>query len=129
MYSEELVNKLNQKIAALEEEIKLYKMPDDELGALIDPKVFAARLTSLGWLFIEEKRPYIVTMQITKNDAYYTDKLFQATIPFSTRLGDYCWAMVYAAKELAKFLELESKQVLVELVLASFANQNKQVEQ
>jgi hypothetical protein len=95
-------------------QLYLYKLKDRELAHRIDPTIFAKRLESLGWQYIKDERRYSLILQKEKNT-----ELYQATIPLSQTLSDYDWAMEYAAKDLARYLGQELKQVLVELVLAS----------
>lgn len=118
MYSEELVNRLNQKIDELATEIALFKTEPLKLANKIDPSVFANNLLKLHWHEYPSKRANVLILQAESGKYFY-----QANIPTSRHLSDYDLAMYQAAKELARFRSVGVKQVLVELVLATNANQ------
>ena len=102
-----------QKIAKLEEELKLYKTPDYKLAELIDPATFANRLLSLGWVDTVFSTKQTLIIQFLKDGKLE----YQCNIPVNNSLGDFVFTIRYAAKQLATFLKQDTKQVLVDLVL------------
>ena len=117
---------LSQKIIDLEaedkqlkEELALYKKSDRYLASKVDPSIFANRLITLKWREINSYSDDVLIFQLLNGEKLE----YQTTIPIKLTLADFDLAVVKAASELARFLKQETKQVLVELTMASLANQ------
>jgi bifunctional ADP-heptose synthase (sugar kinase/adenylyltransferase) len=105
--------KMIDKISKLETELALYKQPNIALAPKVNPATLANRLVALGWKEIDSYRENVLIFQAEKDAV-----LYQANIPTSVLLSDYCFAMLRAVEELAKYLRQDVRQVLVDLILA-----------